>query len=173
MTRIRLLEDDVDNDLLATYLNNHLLGSTAGRDLFRRVARQHTGSEVGQEIRELAREVDADRESLLDIMRRLGVPARASSSLLGSLGEKVGRLKPNGRIIQRSPVSDVIELEGLRAAVAGKAAGWETLLSIADQGTLEGTGQLVQELELLKTRAEDQADRLCRVHLRIAKDTLA
>src|SRR3546814_20785461 len=47
-------------------------------------------------------------------------------------GELVARLKPNGRIVRRSPLTDVLALEALRTAVHGKQSGWELLRPLAD-----------------------------------------
>jgi hypothetical protein len=35
----------------------------------------------------------------------------------GWLGNKAGRLEPNGHIVTRSPRADIVELEGLRLRV--------------------------------------------------------
>jgi hypothetical protein len=51
------------------------------------------------------------------------------------IGEKAGRLKSNGRLFTRSPLSDLEELEMLRLGIEGKAAGWRTLRTLADTDT--------------------------------------
>ena len=56
-------------------------------------------------------------------MTALGIPVRAYKVGVAWIGEKAGRLKFNGRILSRSPVSDLEELELLRLGVEGKAAG--------------------------------------------------
>jgi hypothetical protein len=43
------------------------------------------------------------------------------------MGEKAARLKLNGHLLARSPLSSLEELEMLRLGVEGKAAGWRTL----------------------------------------------
>jgi hypothetical protein len=48
------------------------------------------------------------------------------------IGEKAGRVKLNGRLIARSPLSDLEELELFRLGVESKAAGWRTLRTPAD-----------------------------------------
>ena len=65
-------------------------------------------------------------------MASLGVTVRAYKVGAGWIGEKAGRLKLNGRLLTRSPVSDLEELELLRLGVEGKAAGWRTLRTLAD-----------------------------------------
>ena len=49
----------------------------------------------------------------------------------GWTAEKVGRLKLNGRFAGYSPLSRVLELEGLIAGVNGKLALWHSLLELA------------------------------------------
>jgi len=48
------------------------------------------------------------------------------------LGRPEGRsVEGNGRLIKRSPLSDVIEVGALIIAVSGKARLWECLLQVA------------------------------------------
>ena len=41
--------------------------------------------------------------------------------------EKVGRLKPNGRLVGYTPLGRLLELEALAAGVAGKRGLWRAL----------------------------------------------
>ena len=65
-------------------------------------------------------------------MATLGIPVRTYKVYAGWIGEKAGRLKFNGRLFTRSPLSRLEELELLRLGVEGKAAGWRTLRVLAD-----------------------------------------
>jgi hypothetical protein len=80
------------------------------------------------------------------------------------MGEKAGRLKFNGRILSRSPVSDLEELEPPRLGVEGKAAGWRTLRILA------GTDVRLdaERLDELISRASSQADQLEELRLHAA-----
>lgn len=159
----------MDDRLLTSYLNDHLAGATAGRDLFRRAARSHQGDDLGGQLADLAREVDEDRDALIDTMTTLGIRRNPAAVLLGATAERVGRLKPNGFVIRRSPLSDVVELEGMRLAVAAKLAGWEMLLAVAaDDTRLDRTA-----LEDSVRRANDQLERVRSLHLRVAAERLA
>jgi hypothetical protein len=64
-------------------------------------------------------------------MRTLGIGDDPLKTLAAWLGEKVGRLKLNGEILRRSPLSAVVELEVLTLGVHGKHALWRTLRSLA------------------------------------------
>jgi hypothetical protein len=67
------------------------------------------------------------RRALLDFMAALGLPVRHYKLSAAWAAEKAARLKLNGRLLSRSPVSSLEELEMLRLGVEGKAAGWRTL----------------------------------------------
>lgn len=155
--------------MLGIYLNNHLTGANSGVDLFRRAASNQRGTDIGPELADLAAEVEADRAALKRLMNRLGIAENKPMTLLGKVGERVGRLKPNGYVVRRSPLSDVIELEGLRDAVAAKTAGWQVLRAVAvhDQRITR------EEVEHLLAGAEDQAARLYRLHLQVVEKQLA
>ena len=117
--------------LLGIYLNDHLAGATGGVELARRVAAARRRDEAGDALRHFAADIAADRAALLEIMAALGVPVRAYKVCAGWIGEKA-RLKLNGRLLSRSPLSSLEELEVMRLGVTGKAAGWRTLRLLAD-----------------------------------------
>src|ERR1700757_691440 len=108
--------------MIGIYLNDHLAGATAGTQLARRMARSHQGREEGSNLQAIAAEIGRDRAALLDIMASLGVAVRGYKAGAAWIGEKAGRLKFNGRVLARSPLSDLEELELLRLGVEGKAA---------------------------------------------------
>jgi len=113
--------------LLGIYLNDHIALVTAGVELARRFARAEGEWAGNGKLDRLAEELAEDRDALVDMMRTLGEPARPTGRWAGRLLEKAGRLKLNGRLLNRSPLSRVVELEGLRLGVEGKVAAWRTL----------------------------------------------
>jgi hypothetical protein len=117
--------------MLAIYLNDHLAAATAARELVRRAAGSNRGSEYGPFLERLAVEIDEDRESLLEIMRALGVGVDRVKVLAGWSGEKLGRLKLNGRLLGYSPLSRMVELEALTLGVNGKLGLWGVLGELA------------------------------------------
>lgn len=157
-----------DQDLLAVYLNDHLAASTAGVELARRAAKSHDG-ERGEELSRLADEIAEDREALRDLMKRLDVSESTVKAAAGWLGEKVGRLKPNDHLVSRSPLSDVLEIEMLRTGTAARIAGFQVLRAVA----VRDSRVTKEELETLIDRADDQAERLYRIHLQLAQENLA
>ena len=142
--------------MLAIYLRHHAAASRGGLDLFERSARSQLDAEVRRELRVLTSEVAQDRDRLLDVLRRLGVSRPKVAEVLVGVAETVGRLKPNGTLVRRSPLSDLMELEALSAAVEAKRLGWVTLRIASDHDhRLDGA-----ELDRLIDRARDQRDRL-------------
>ena len=122
-------------DPLGIYLNDHLAGATVGLELARRVAGTGQVPAPAARLREFAQEVAEDRETLLRIMGTLGLPVRSYKVWAAWAGEKAGRLKPNGHLTTRSPLSNLEELELLRLGVEGKAA-W-----LAHSAGARGPGQ--------------------------------
>lgn len=158
----------MNRELIATYLNDHLAAATAGVELVRRAAANHDG-ERGAELHRLAEEIAEDREALRDLMRRLDVGESTVKKAAGWLGEKAGRLKPNDHLVTRSPLSDVLELELLRAGTAARICGFQVLRAIA----VEDDRLSREELEVLIERADRQAAQLYRIHLQLAQENLA
>lgn len=156
-------------ELLGLYLNDHLAGATAGRELFRRAVRTHRGTDAGTALRALCDEVEQDRASLQHIMRSLHVPVTSYKVWLGWTAEKAGRLKLNGSVLRRSPLSSVVELEAMALGVAGKAAGFRVLRTIAERDPRLDRGQL----DDLVTRAEAQQQTLERLRLAAAAEVFA
>jgi hypothetical protein len=113
--------------LLAIYLNDHLAGATAGRELARRAAGSNRGSSYASFLGRLAVEIDEDRQSLLAIMRALDIGVDRLKVVGGWWAEKLGRFKLNGRLLGYSPLSRVVELEALALGVSGKLALWRAL----------------------------------------------
>ena len=142
--------------MLGIYLNDHLAGATAGTELAHRMARSHGDGQDSGTLRRLAAEIAQDRAALLDIMAALGIKVRRYEVGAAWIGEKAGRLKFNGRLFARSPLSNLEELEMLRLGVEGKAAGWRTLRTLANKNTRLDPGRLDE----LIFRARRQADAL-------------
>jgi hypothetical protein len=136
---------------LATYLNDHVLGATLGTELVKRAARENQGSQLGEFLTGLARDIDDDRDTLLAVMREIGVKPDRLKVAAGWTGEKLGRLKPNAQLRGYSPLSPLVELEGLLIGIQGKLAMWQLLAEVAPDVGLDRA-----RLEALAARAERQ-----------------
>jgi hypothetical protein len=152
--KLPALRDADVHTRLSIYLNDHLAGSAAGVELARRLARNNKGTEYGPPLDRIARQVEEDRESLRDIMRRCGVEEDRVKQA-GSLAlERVGRLKLNGQLLGYSPLSRLLELEGMSLGVAGKQSMWAVMQENYGQDPrLSGVSVSLGELFV---RARDQ-----------------
>ena len=154
------------DELLAIYLNDHLAGATAGVELAKRLQGSNRDDpEFGPVLVEICAEIEADRETLRAVMDRLGISQSKLKPLAATVGERLGRLKPNRRLLSYSPLSRLEELELLQVGVAGKRRLWLALehthgddLSSFELGTLaeRATGQL-RRLEALHLKAASLA----------------
>ena len=143
--------------LLEIYVTDHLAASTAGVELARRTARANPGLDG------IRADIEEDRETLRRIVARLGFSESRPKEALAWAGEKLGRLKLNGRLVRYSPLSRVLELETLAVGIAGKQALWETLERVPGiDERLDGAGV---DLDRLVERAQRQRDEVERARL--------
>jgi hypothetical protein len=137
---------------LRIYLQDHLAGSTAGLELARRARGANEGTEYGAPLAKIADEIEADRRHLQGIIEDLGFGADRVKNIAAWGLEKVGRLKLNGELTGYSPLSRVVELEGLLTGITGKKGLWIALLEVAhDEPRLDA-----DLLTRLSERAEQQ-----------------
>jgi hypothetical protein len=157
------------HDLLGVYLNDHLAGSTVGLELARRMAASaEPESESATVLRGLVAEIAEDRSALLAIMATLGIPVRGYKVFAAWAGEKLGRLKLNGHLLSRSPLSSLEETEILRLGVEGKAAGWRTLRALASRDSRLDAGHFDE----LLARADRQSSALESLRVSIVEQAL-
>lgn len=140
-------------ELLGIYLNDHLAGAIAGRELAKRSAKSNKGTEFGPFLNELAVEIEEDERSLRLIMDRLDVKSNPVKDSGAWVAEKIGRLKLNGSLIGYSDLSRVVELEGLTVGITGKIALWRSL-----KGSTAGDRLDDVDLDDLLARAERQRE---------------
>jgi hypothetical protein len=127
----------VDKKLLGIYLNDHLAGSTVGRELAKRAAGANGDNDFGPFLERLLRELVEDRDTLLELMRGVGVRQDPVKRFVPLVAERAGRLKLNGSLFGYSPLSRLVELEGLSLGVEGKLAMWVNLGALPQEGGLE------------------------------------
>lgn len=157
----------IDRTLLQTYLSDHLTGATAGRARVRKMAQWYAHTTVGPDLAEVADQIEDEHERLEDLISQLGLTQPLPKIALARVGELVGRLKANGRVLTGSPMSPLLELELLRSAVNGKQGLWETLAEYSDELGLDA-----EEFRELAERAGTQSDVLTRLHGEVRSQAL-
>ena len=119
-------------ELLAVYCNDHIASAAGGIELVSRMIGVHRGSRYEEGLRQLLDELRQEKSDLTAQTRALGLPVRQYKQVAVWVAEKASRLKLNGRLLSRSPLSDLVEFEFLASAVRGKRSGFETLRIIAE-----------------------------------------
>jgi hypothetical protein len=153
--------------LLSIYLNDHLAGATVGVELARRARGSNEGTPLGTWLAGLTREIEEDRETLQRLMEELGVKQDHVKTHAAWVGEKLGRLKLNGRLTGYSPLSRLVELEGLHVGITGKLDMWQSL----DRSLGADIGSF--DFKQLAERAERQAREVEEHRLEAAAEALS
>jgi hypothetical protein len=119
-------------DLFTVYLNDHIASAAGGIELVSRMIGVHRGSRHEGPLRQLLDELREEKTALTEQARALGLPVRQYKQIAVWAAEKASRLKLNGRLLTRSPLSDLVEFEFLASAVRGKRSGFETIRIAAE-----------------------------------------
>ncbi|MGB3762998.1 MAG: hypothetical protein WA966_07215 [Ornithinimicrobium sp.] len=154
---------DLDRDLLQIYLADHQAGA---RGVMNRLDQMtaYTDLPIAPVIAQLHAEVREEFAWVAALVTRLEVsPGRVKQSG-ARVGELLGRLKLNGRWRRRSPLTPVVELEMLSAAVVGKQRLFETLTDLRDDLPVNP-----EELANLSARAERQLSDITDAHERLRR----
>jgi hypothetical protein len=147
---------------LGIYLNDHLAGAAAGVGRARAARDANEGTEFFEPLAAVCREIEEDRSSLESLMDDLGIGRSRVKTTLGGLGEKAGRLKPNGQLRGYSPLGRVIDFEVLLLGITGKLRLWTLLGDLLD-------GETSRDVVGLARRAEDQRTRVGELQERAAR----
>lgn len=142
----------MDDKLLRIYLTDHHAGSTAGTELARRCLNNNRGTAYESFLRDLVRAIEEDAAELKGLMDSLGFPTDRLKQAAAWGAERMGRLKLNGQLTGYSPLSRLVELEGLKLGVTGKLSLWASLKDVADHDPRLA----VTDFDKLIARAEEQ-----------------
>jgi hypothetical protein len=161
--------ETMNEKYLRIYLQDHLAGSTAGLELARRTRGANKGTEYGAPLARIADEIEADRRHLQGIIEDLGFGGDRLKNIAAWGLEKMGRLKLNGELKGYSPLSRVVELEGLLTGITGKWGLWVALLEVApSEPRLDAA-----LLERLRARAEEQRATVEELREKAAREAFA
>ena len=166
--KLPALRDADVHTRLSTYLNDHLGGSAGGVELARRLCRSNRGTPTGLRWRTSRSRSRRTSDRLRYIMARFDVEEDRIKQAAASAAEKVGRLKLNGQLLGYSPLSRLVELEGMMLGVTGKLALWVVLNeSYADDPRLSGV-----DMPRLIARAKEQRGTLERLRRAAATEAI-
>ena len=143
-------------------MNDHRAGSTAGLALAKRIRDENSTNATGETLTQIVTEIEEDAAFLDRLAAGFGATRNPVKQLGALVGERLSRLKMNGRLRSYSPLSRVLELEALLAGVDAKRNLWRSLQVIS-----AGTDT---DFTVLIERAADQRRRLTELHARAAHD---
>lgn len=155
----------LDRDLLSIYLDDHHAGAVGGLELAKRAKASNPGGSLGRFLSELVRDLENDQEALRQLMGELGMRWKTPKAAAGWLAEKAGRLKLNGRLIEYSPLSRVVELEGLISGSRARASLFRTLAA-----TMSEAQRVTYTLEQRAERALVHVEALDRFRVEASKE---
>jgi hypothetical protein len=154
------------NELLGTYLNDHLGGANAGVEMARRLHEETEGRDA-EVLGRLAREIEEDLETLRHLMERIGTSQNPVKQSVGWIAEKVQRLGVSEKLTGSAHLTRLLQVESLSLGVEGKLGLWVALAEVTSSyPQLAGI-----DLPRLAERARDQRHRLEELRLEVARRT--
>ena len=153
---------------LRIYMSDQLALGVVWRELARRALGAAEGTPDADVLGRVADAIADDVATFGQMMRRLGFKTRTAKVAVAVVAERAGRLKPNGRIVRRSPLSRFQELDVLVMGIEGKVVLWQNLRDGA------GLGERLPDVdfERLIERAREQRALLAPLHAQAAREAL-
>lgn len=154
--------DPAPSRLLGIHLGDHRAAIEGEIALARRARSARLGTTLANDLTVYLGEVDLDLDLVDDALAAVGEEIDRGKAAAARIGEKLGRLKPNGQLTGTSPLSPVVELEGLVLACQARIGFWENLVDVGALG-----GRLADRAVARRDAAERQLD-VVGGHLRTA-----
>jgi UDP-glucose 4-epimerase len=146
------------HEFLRIYLADHHAGSIGGVALAKRLAQRD--GEIGSTVSEVLAHFQEDQRALLRLLVRVGGTRHRAKEAAAVLAERLGRLKLNGRLIGRSPLTPVLELEVMVLAIEGRRRLWLTMTQLARDSYPDWD---IDDLRRRANRAQADADAIDRI----------
>jgi uncharacterized protein YukE len=156
-------EESPGRERLHTYLNDHLAGSVAAIELLGELVEHHSEDRFAKTFRDWRAEIQADQETLRNLIRKLGGEESAMRKAGAWLAEKFSRMKV-GDMADSTGLLQA--LEALALGITGKRLLWRSLAAIStDYPALQGT-----DFGELEKRAQDQFERVEASRIQMARE---
>ena len=139
---------------LPIYLNDHLAGSVGALELLDRLIETYKGKPLEQFFNDLRNEIDADQDTLQDLLEKLGKEESVVRKAGAWVSEKLSHAKIRLSDSEEGQMGLFHALEVLVLGILGKRGLWSALAAAAD------TVPPLRELNYgrLIKRAADQCD---------------
>jgi hypothetical protein len=154
------------NDPLGTYLADHLAGAMHAIEVLKNISSEYAEEPLGQFARNIAKEIEADRNTLKELAERVGSGSSTIKETAAWVAEKFSRLK-----LDHDPANSIGTFEALEFLVLGihgKLVLWRALAAVSsDDVRLQG-----MDYQRLIARAESQYASMEEHRLSVARSAL-
>jgi hypothetical protein len=150
------------------YLNDHLAGATAGRELSAQAAERHEG-ELGEFFATIAGEISGDYNTLTTLVEQMGAGSSGAKEALAKAGSWISEEKFSGDTVGSPEFGTFLTLETLAIGVEGKLCMWKALKLVED----EHPELKALNIDTLIDSAQSQRDRLESKRLEIGGSALS
>lgn len=150
------LADVPQKRMQVIYLNDHIAAAIAWSALAARIARENSGTPLGDTVEQLRIDLHEEVPLLRVLLRETGGRENRAKQWLARSATRVGRWKPNGALRGYSPLSRIVEVETLTAALALRASMWSSLCTAFGGARSLGRTTLAE----LEARARRQIEEL-------------
>jgi hypothetical protein len=134
------------------YLNDHLGGAAMGVSLVGQIVDHAEGTPLADAMTRLQAEIEADRDTLVELAERMGVTRNPVKQATGWLAEAASRVKFSGLTSGEPEYGIFMALESLTLGVHGKVCLWRALREVRDQHP----ALAAVDLDELLARADEQ-----------------
>jgi hypothetical protein len=150
---------------LTVYLNDHLAGSVGALELVDHLIETYKGKALEQFFQDIRGEIDADQETLQNLIEKLGGKESSVRKAGAWVAEKLSRAKIRLGDSEAGQMGLLHALEGLVLGITGKRGLWTALAAAAD------TMPQLRDLDYvrLQKRAAEQCDRVEAKRLEVAR----
>ncbi len=142
-----------DRRYLRIYLSERVLLMRGGRDLAARMRGAATEGDLRVLLDEVITELERGSSTLTSFLRQIGAGSPRVRTWFVGLAVRVGQLKLNGRVVERSPLSDLEELDALGVVIFAATAAF-TALEDAQVASAEVVRERIDSLAAIATRLE-------------------
>lgn len=151
---------------LSNYLNDHLAGSVGALELLDRVIDVYQGKPLERFFRDLRNEIDADQETLKELIAQLGEKESTVRKAGAWIVEKLSRAKIQLGETREGEMGLFLALEGVALGISGKRSLWRALATASETAPhLRGPAYAT-----LEKRAVEQHDRVEAQRLEVARE---
>jgi hypothetical protein len=121
-----------DRALLGVYVDDHWAAAAATADRLRHLVRTNPVPPWVDELRALRESVDDDVVVLTALRDVVGGRAGTVRRHVAVWGDRIDRLRANGRLVRLSPLQRVLDVEDVLVRLGRIAACWRTLARLDD-----------------------------------------